>query len=319
VIRRTAPVELRDLGRIALVAALEAAGVTAAVVDEDGSDFVLRTPSGEQLVVEVKAASRVDPMQARRFAEAKPDSGVLLVVADELTNEAQRELRAEGVGFFDRRGHLYLRYGALHLDLDVPPDQRTSLRRVGSDPIRGTAGITVAAALLLDAGEPIGVRELARRTGMPVSSTSKALAPIRDAALLDGGQALVPDLFWALVDAWNPVRSPLAQRPPDGAGILTGTVAAVELGAPVAVAADSPPDLYVRDAAEVRSFERRHGATTGSSREASVAVQPTPLIAETATNNVAHPLFVALDLAQDRARGREILDGWNPAEARRVW
>jgi hypothetical protein len=32
---------------------------------------------------------------------------------------------------------------------------------------------------------------------------------------------------------------------------------------------------------------------------------------------LAHPVAVALDLAQDRARGREILDDWSPPE--RVW
>jgi hypothetical protein len=34
---------------------------------------------------------------------------------------------------------------------------------------------------------------------------------------------------------------------------------------------------------------------------------------------VASGLIIALDLAQDRARGREILDGWNPQETVRVW
>jgi hypothetical protein len=34
---------------------------------------------------------------------------------------------------------------------------------------------------------------------------------------------------------------------------------------------------------------------------------------------VAHPLFVALDLAQDTGRGREILDAWTPTEGTRVW
>ena len=37
---------------------------------------------------------------------------------------------------------------------------------------------------------------------------------------------------------------------------------------------------------------------------------------------LAHPLFVALDLASDlgRGRGREILDGWTPpADVTRVW
>jgi hypothetical protein len=35
---------------------------------------------------------------------------------------------------------------------------------------------------------------------------------------------------------------------------------------------------------------------------------------------LAHPLFVALDLAADPGRGREILDGWTPpADVARVW
>jgi hypothetical protein len=35
---------------------------------------------------------------------------------------------------------------------------------------------------------------------------------------------------------------------------------------------------------------------------------------------LAHPLFVALDLAQDIGRGREILEAWNPDERwTRVW
>jgi hypothetical protein len=316
VVTRTPPEELERLSRVALVDALEAADVSA---DHRGADVVLLRPGGERVLVQVKAASRVDPMDARRYLENKPTSGLLVVVADEVTQEAQNELREGGVGFLDRRGHLYLRDAALHLDVTVPPDPRIRRARTSGAPIRGRAGITIAAALLLNAGESVGVRELARRTGLPVSTTSKALASIRDAALIDGGQALIPDLFWALADVWSPERTPLAERPPDGTGILSGTAAAADLGAPVAVAADSPPDLYVADATDVRSLERRHGTTSGGSRAASVAVQPTPLIAETARNNVAHPLFVALDLAQDRARGREILDAWTPPDARRVW
>ena len=34
---------------------------------------------------------------------------------------------------------------------------------------------------------------------------------------------------------------------------------------------------------------------------------------------VADGLIIALDLAQDRARGREILEGWDPQETVRVW
>jgi len=317
VIRRTPPSELERTALVALTAAFESAGVPTTA--SDAADLVVRAPGGTRLDLQVKPASRVGPMQVRRYLEQTLGPGILMVVADELTRDAQQELREAGAGFLDRRGHLYLRSDALHLDVDIAPDPRKSETSAVSDPIRGGAGITVASALLLHAGEALGVRELARRTGLPVSTTSKALAPIRDAALMDGGQALVPDLFWALADVWHPERTPLAERPPDGAGVVSGTVAAAELGAPVAVTADSPPDLYVVGETELRSLARRHGTATGQSRNASVAVEPTALVTETATGNVAHPLFVALDLAQDRARGREILDAWNPAGVTRVW
>ncbi len=302
----------------AVATALACAGI-ATVSAGSGANLAVRTPSGKALELEVKAASRVDPMQARRFVEQMEGSGLLVVVADELTKAAQAELRRAGVGFLDRRGHLFLRDESLHLDLDVEPDPRSPSMRSTRDPIRGGAGITVASALLLYAGEPIGVRELSRRTGLPVSTTSKALAPIRDAALLDGDGALIPELFWALAEVWNPVRVALAETPREGTGVLSGTVAAAELGAPVAIAADSPPDLYVTSATEVRALERRFGTTSGPSRRASVAVEPTPLVTTTAVDRRAHVVFVALDLAQDRSRGREILDAWHPTEARRVW
>ncbi len=301
----------------AVTTALASAGIPT-LAAHGSADLRIRTPGDETLELEVKAASRVDPMQARRYVEQKVGSG-LLVVADELTHAAQAELRDAGVGFLDRRGHLYLRDESLHLDLDVEPDPRSPQTRSTRDPIRGGAGITVASALLIYAGESIGVRELSRRIGLPVSTTSKALAPIREAALLDGDRALVPELFWALADSWNPARVVLAETPPEGPGVRSGTVAAADLGAPLAIAADSPPDLYVTDAMEVRALERRFGTTSGPSRRASVAVQPTPLVTSTAVDLRAHVVFVALDLAQDRFRGREILDAWQPAGALRVW
>ncbi len=85
-------------------------------------------------------------MQARRFVEQMEGSGLLVVVADELTKAAQAELRRAGVGFLDRRGHLFLRDESLHLDLDVEPDPRSPSTRSTRDPIRGGAGITVASA-----------------------------------------------------------------------------------------------------------------------------------------------------------------------------
>lgn len=311
---RTSP---EALERAAVAAAEDALGQAGVRVRRRGTGLVIDAPGRDRVVLLIRGVSRLDGAQAQRLLDEDGRSGKL-VVADELTGDAQDVLRGGRVGFFDRRGHLYLRTEALHLDLDVAPDPRHRDTRP-AEPIRGRAGITVAAALLLDPQEPVGVRELARRTGLPVSTTSKALGPMRAAALIDGGRALVPELFWALADVWRPVRTALGQRPPAGAGVLTGTVAAAALGAPIAAATSSPPDLYVADASAVRALERRYGTSSAPSRAASVAVEPTPLVTQTAEGDLAHPLFVALDLAQDRARGREILEGWNPAGDHRVW
>lgn len=75
-------------------------------------------------------------MQARRYIEETHGPGILVVVADEMNREARRELRDAGAGFLDRRGHLYLRSDALHLDMELEPNPRKSETNVVRDPIR---------------------------------------------------------------------------------------------------------------------------------------------------------------------------------------
>lgn len=70
------------------------------------------------------------------------------------------------------------------------------------------------------------------------------------------------------------------------------------------------------------------GAESVANALATVRVAPVPSVVQQRVDPdinpgawpPAHPLFVALDLAQDVGRGREILDAWTP-EARwaRVW
>jgi len=110
-------------------------------------------------------------------------------------------------------------------------------------------------------------------------------------------------------------------------GEASGTAAAAALGAPV-VSTTSVPDLYVPGPVVVTIAARRFGiARDATVAAASIAVAPvTAVTAETvgdreAANGwrLAHPVAVALDLAQDRSRGREILDGWEPIGIERVW
>jgi hypothetical protein len=137
-----------------------------------------------------------------------------------------------------------------------------------------------------------------------------------------------PELFWALADRWSPDRTWLAIEPnaatEDTTGwCISGTIAAADYGAPV-VAPRAVPDLYVPGPVVVTIAARRYGvARDATTAAASIAVAPTseltdhPLPPVDQPWPLAHPVAVALDLAQDRARGREILDDWNPPE--RVW
>jgi hypothetical protein len=165
--------------------------------------------------------------------------------------------------------------------------------------------------------------------GFAPSTISEALTRLRDAGLVDdSGLAVTPELFWALADRWRPKRTSVAEQPDptgsDTAGwCVTGTVAAAELGAPV-VSTGAAPDLYVPGPVVATIAARRYGvARDASVAAASIAVAPARAVNDEALPPahqgwpLAHPVAVALDLAQDRARGREILDDWSPPE--RVW
>ncbi|MCU1346412.1 MAG: hypothetical protein JWL70_2678 [Acidimicrobiia bacterium] len=115
---------------------------------------------------------------------------------------------------------------------------------------------------------------------------------------------------------------------PSGEGwCLTGTAAAAEWGAPV-VAASPRLDVYVPSEVAVNLARRTYGsAPSASDSVASVAVAPAPTITHQRLTGhrksswpLAHPVAVALDLAQDRGRGREVLEAWTPPpEFVRVW
>jgi hypothetical protein len=111
---------------------------------------------------------------------------------------------------------------------------------------------------------------------------------------------------------------------------LTDTVAAAHYGAPVSMRADHPPDFYVPDQSTLRRAVRLLGpATTPAERTGRIRVAPVPLVCARRVDGttwaneswpLANPVFVALDLAQDPGRGREILDMWTPGKSwHRVW
>jgi hypothetical protein len=112
--------------------------------------------------------------------------------------------------------------------------------------------------------------------------------------------------------------------------VVAGDVGAAASGARIVVSSGAPPDFYVPSEAVLRRAARRLDRCSYDERAATVAVAPSALVALERFDAasfatpwlhwpVAHPVVIALDLAKDLARGREILEDWTPEGFRRVW
>lgn len=321
---------------------------------DEGSrvDLVMTLPRGGRWEFEVKALSRADPSRVAamvsRMSASRSDA-IRVLVADEIPEASRDALARAGWGYLDRRGRLRIMdpTSMILVDVEVDPAARSIPRP--RQPIRGASGISYAAALLMEPDEPPSIREVARRARLSVSTVADAARSIREAALIGrDGRPLIPDLFWALSDAWRPERAPLLGKPIPTEGstaaalrvfgdpaepgwAVTGDVAAVSYGAPLAAGAGSPPDFYVPDRLTATNAARTYGIAPDSSvASCTVAVAPTLLACaprfEASGRRggfveflLVHPVFVALDLASDKARGAEIVSGWNPESFPRVW
>jgi hypothetical protein len=318
-----------------------------------GVDLVMTSSHGEKWSFQVKSLSRADPSRVNamvsKMRQERPDALVVLV-ADQVPQASRDILADAGWGYLDRRGHLRIMDASSHLFVDVDVDPMTRATPQPREPIRGTSGISYAAALLMNPTEPIALREVARRACLAVSTVSEAARSIRDAALIGrDGRPLSHDLFWALSDVWRPERIPLLDMPNAGEvattnalGVfgdpaepgwaVTGDVAAAGYGAPIAIGSGFPPDFYVPDRVTATNAARTYGVASDPNAAAcTVAVAPTRLacvprfgvnaqVGAVPDFFFTHALFVALDLASDKARGSEILSGWIPPQGfTRVW
>jgi len=310
-----------------LSAAVEAVGVEVSSIGERSLSLSFDDTRLELDVVPVAYATgpRVDQI----LHGSESQNGAL--VADRITSEAREMLDDAGWGWLDRRGHLRLRAPGVLIDTSVEPSAREDAPP--SEPIRGRAGLAVAYRLLTSPTEAVSPT----RSGLTFapSTISEAVSRLRETSLLEeDGTPLLPELFWVVADEWRTDRVWLAREPSadeangndlEASGwCVSGTVAAVEWGAPVVSTVGAPPDLYVPGPAARNIAARRYG-TARDPYEAAASVAVAPVSDVTAHREpprsqpwpLAHPVAVALDLAQDRARGREILKDWSPPE--RVW
>lgn len=344
----------RDIGQ-AFVEALEAIGLEARTASDQGADVgfdvVIFPPDGPPVLVELKSSSLVAGDSAARTLERSRerarDDALTVVVAERITADAREYLSRAGQNWLDLRGHLRLVGRGMFVDADVPVLSADSSEPSG---LRGRVGVELAAMLLLDPEEPPGVRSAATSLARAPSSISDAFTALRAADLVDATRKpVIPELFWELAGHWTSRAHDLAELP--GAGrsrddqplrlglddvesttgwALADTVAAAAYGAPVSIRADHPPDFYVPDQGVLRRAVRLLGsATSPATRACRVRVAPVKLVCQRrvvgsdrieAAWPLANPLFVALDLAQDPGRGREILDAWIPEGPwTRVW
>jgi hypothetical protein len=360
--RRSADVEAEAEEAVAR-ALQEALGGSIELVRRPGTsgpDLTVSVAGGSTVAVEVKGiAARAEPgpianalptwdAQVEALRRTSTDPVVGVIVAAAVPDATKAILRDRGWGWLDRRGEIDLRAPGLVLHAtDIAPSA-SSVPTGVREPIRGRAGIATAASILLEPDDPPGVREIARRSDLAPSAVSTAISKLRAAALLEpDGRPLVPELFWALADAWKPDRHAFAEEPMPGTGTrfelglgsldepgwgVGSTIAAAAWSAPVAVASGAPPDFYVPTESDLRAALRElRVAHTVDEQACTIALAPTALVVRPRYDApthatpwlhwpVVHPLFVALDLSLDRARGVEILGDWTPPQPfKRVW
>lgn len=275
-------------------------------VRSDGATLAIKTRrGGEHRQLQLRS-SLTTSMAARLIRE---HDVVGMVIADTIDSAAKRSLEAAGWSYWDRRGHLRLwmpELGPMLNDTSIPSFFTGA---DGPDPLRpvaGVGGISVALALLTAPDDPPGVRAIATLAEMAPSTISRARRHLMTASLIEAdGTPLVPDLFWALSDAW--VVEPLpVSVPPDGPGwALSGEAAAATYGAPVI---GTRQRFYCSDRATFDPHRLKYRSSDPADAVCEIAMAPTPLVNSLATTFV-HPVVGALDLSRD-SRGRESLTDW---------
>ncbi|MDZ7676696.1 MAG: hypothetical protein U5K30_16715 [Acidimicrobiales bacterium] len=278
---------------------------------------VLRFAGGHETTMSIESVTTATPEHARLF-----EDNALMVVADRIPERVRRIYNDEGVSWWDRRGHLRLTSGPVFIDADVPAEPRPR-SSAATNPLAGVVVAGVSITALSAFPNPIpGVRELARKLDASPGGVSLAAKRLIDAGLLTMDRvAAQPGLFWAVSDQWRPDWNTIEGTPTPAEGLVAvGSLAAAELGAPLAVTRDAPIELLAADRAAYRRA-LRSSAGHGTTR---IALAPTPAVCDVhgpeATvdgHRCARPVVVAALLATDPGRGAEIIEDWEMVD--RAW
>jgi DNA-binding transcriptional ArsR family regulator len=342
----------------AFVDALNSVGISVHMPDrleraEDLHDVLINV-RGRTFPVTLKHVHTATPPDLSRRIErwqsqVELTDSIPVLIGDRITESARELLRSRGWGWLDLRGHLHLAGPGILVDTSVESVRPRTKR---SDALAGPAGIEVASLLLLSPNRRLIVREIAREIGRSPSTISEIIKAFRNEGIIaEDGSVAHRELFWRLAESWNRQSVTLASTPEPGHGsvnvalqlgledieassgwALTDTRAAALYGAPISIRSNYPPDFYVPTQRVLNRAVKLLGETQNpADRKATIKTAPAPMVCEHRIDAprrhigneiwpLAHPLFVALDLASDPGRGTEVLEGWDPPEPwRRVW
>ena len=340
---------LEEDAAAALTEALTRLGVDATVLSRECWDSEASVDAVVEVVgqrFDVEAKSVVTAARGEQLARRASRGAPLLVVADRIAADTKRSLRQAGVNYFDRRGELRIVSPPLIIDTVVESALPMAGGLGGS--LDSQVAKEVAIACLLAPDQHHGVHQIARYINRAPSAVSNAMSGLRDDGLLtSAGEAMIPDLFHALLAVWRRRAVALAALPPTsaqnaqrlGLGLeepehttgwgLTDTLAAASWGIPIFARGDHPPDFYVPSESALRLARSLLGEQTNpAARACTVALAPARLACLRRLDHsqttgerwpVANHIVVALDIAQDRARGLEALEQWKPQGITRAW
>ena len=166
----------------------------------------LNPPRGPGALVAIEGKSRIDAKSASAVASQVRAFGTddTMVVSSFVSLPARETLRAEGVGYADVTGNIYLAIGEPPMFISDRGSEVDPWRE--SRPIKSLRGPVAGRVVraLCEFRPPYAIKELARRISTPESSVSRIVSYAdREGLVTRSSSGAVLDVDWAnLIRAW---------------------------------------------------------------------------------------------------------------------
>lgn len=251
-----------------------------------------------------------------------------LIVADRISDAGREVLRSRDWGWLDRRGHLRIWRPGLRIDAAFPVRSEQAVGPRSHGNMWTPLGLEVATYTLVNAGDVVSARAIAREIGRAPSGVHEQVQRFIEAGLIGPTtrRPLLPDLFWETAanwpdDEWIPLPISIEEAvalTKGGRPVRVDDLAATLGGAPIPSAANLTPRFYVYGEANLRRLIRQRDDL--SPTRCFARMPPTRWVVENKEVEkgnhgrypwtIGHPLLCALRLAKNGSRGREIVEAW---------